>query len=86
MGIKNAEATMLSAVNPASVVIGHREYREKIGGSKGRGGKIYDFGVDFACLSMLLPLRKKMETTVMMVGAPNGGLFPFNLLLGHTSS
>ena len=39
MGIKNAEATMLSAVNPASVVIGHREYREKMGGSKGRGGK-----------------------------------------------
>ena len=40
MGIKNAEATMLSAVIPARFVIGHREYREKIGGSKGRGGKI----------------------------------------------
>ena len=71
MGIKNAEATMLSAVNPAGSVIGHREYREKMGWSKGMGGKIYDFGVDFACLSMLLLLRKKMETTVMMVGAPN---------------
>ena len=27
---------MLSAVIPAFSVIGHREYREKIGGSKGR--------------------------------------------------
>lgn len=38
MGIKNAEATMLSAVAPASVVIGHRKYREKIGMGKGKVG------------------------------------------------